>query len=153
MFRSEPRRILASTTSASDGGDVRDVGYVTAETAMVLPVFVLLLAVAMWAIAVGRAQLSAVDAARDGARAAARGESSQVVAQVIREAAPDGADFAVTTEGGEVTVVVRDRVGPAAGPLARLPAPIAAATAVAQSESESESLSPSVSPLSPLSPP
>jgi hypothetical protein len=109
---------------------------VTAETAMVLPVFAFLLAVALWAIAVGAAELSSVDAARDGARAAARGESADVVASVIRAAAPKGADFAVERDGDQVTVVVRDRVGPGAGPLAALPLPVAAATAVAQSESD-----------------
>ncbi len=102
---------------------------------MVLPVFALLLAVALWAAAVGAAQLSSVDAARDGARAAARGESADTVAAVIRAAAPAGADFAVTNDGGEFTVVVRDRVGPGTGPLAEIPVPEAAATAVAQSES------------------
>jgi hypothetical protein len=110
-------------------------GYVTAETAIVLPVFALLLAVALWALAVGRAQLDAVDAARDGARAAARGESAAVVSQVIRAAAPPGAVFAVAEDGTTITVVVRDRVGPSSGPLADLPVPVAAATAVAQAES------------------
>jgi hypothetical protein len=112
-----------------------EAGYVTAETAMVLPVFALLLAVALWALAVGAAQLSSVDAARDGARAAARGEPPDTVAAVIRAAAPTGADFAVTNDDGQFTVVVRDRVGPETGPLANLPVPEAAATAVAQSES------------------
>jgi hypothetical protein len=104
---------------------------------MVLPVFALLLAVAMWAIAVGGAELGTIDAARDGARAAARGESPQVVADLIRAAAPAGAVFAVASGDGEITVVVRDRVGPASGPLAVLPAPVAAATAVAQIEPQS----------------
>jgi hypothetical protein len=103
---------------------------------MVLPVFALLLAIALWAVAVGVAQLSSMDAARDGARAAARGESADVVAAVIRAAAPAGADFAVERDGGQVTVVVRDRVGPGTGPLAEIPAPLAAATAVAQAESD-----------------
>ena len=48
---------------------------VTAETAVVLPVLLLVLAGAVAAVVVVGAQLRCVDAAREGARAAARGES------------------------------------------------------------------------------
>src|SRR5688500_20233283 len=59
----------------------RDAGMVTAETAVVLPVLLLVLAGAVAAVTVVGAQLRCVDAAREGARAAARGES---VAEVTR---------------------------------------------------------------------
>ncbi|MDP9241529.1 MAG: pilus assembly protein, partial [Actinomycetota bacterium] len=52
----------------SDGGSV------TAELATALPVLVFLLAVALGAVGAVTAQLRCVDAAREGARAAARGE-------------------------------------------------------------------------------
>jgi hypothetical protein len=112
-------------------------GYVTAETAMVLPVLALLLAVALWAVAVGSAQLGCVDAARDGARAAARGESDAAASAAARSAAPTGAIVELRHQGSFVVVVVTARVGKGLGPLSAIPAPVAAATAVAQSEGTS----------------
>jgi Flp pilus assembly protein TadG len=49
-------------------------GMVTAETAVVLPVLLLVLAGAVAAVTVVGAQMRCVDAAREAARAAARGE-------------------------------------------------------------------------------
>jgi len=112
-----------------------DAGYVTAETAIVLPVLALLLAVALWSIAVAGAQLRCVDAARDGARAAARGEADTAVVAAAQAAAPPGADVMVSHAGARIIVVVRARVGPASGALSAIPAPVAAATAIAESES------------------
>jgi Flp pilus assembly protein TadG len=112
-------------------------GYVTAETAMVLPVLAVLLAVALWAVAVGSAQLRCVDAARDGARAAARGESDAAASAAARNAAPTGATVELRHEGSRVVVVVAARVGKGQGLLAAIPAPVAAATAVAESEGNS----------------
>lgn len=101
---------------------------------MVLPVLTLLLAVALWAVAVAGAQLRCVDAARDGARAAARGESESAAITAARAAAPRGAVIDITDDGRRVIVVVRARVGPASGVLAAIPAPVAAATAIADVE-------------------
>jgi hypothetical protein len=101
---------------------------------MVLPVLALLLAVALWAIAVGGAQLRCVDAARDAVRAAARGENEAAVIAAARVAAPAGATIDVADDGHRVVVVVRARVGPGSGALAAIPAPVAAATAVAEVE-------------------
>ncbi len=142
MCRSRQSRSAAGDNAT--GADIADrntagnkaAGYVTAETAMVLPVFAILLAVALWAVAVAGAQLSSVDAARDGARAAARGESGQAIAEVIRAEAPRGADFNIENEGSQVMVIVRARVGPGTGPLAKIAVPVVAATAVAATESD-----------------
>lgn len=112
-----------------------DGGYVTAETAMVLPVLAVLLAVALWSIAVAGAQLRCVDAARDGARAAARGETDASIEQAVRAAAPAAAAVTISHAGQQIVVVVRARVGPTSGVLTALGAPLAAATAVALSES------------------
>ncbi|MYX44995.1 hypothetical protein GTW59_28630, partial [Streptomyces sp. SID89] len=49
-----------------------DRGFVTAEAATVLPVLVLLVAALVWGLLVMIAQIQCVDAARAGARAAAR---------------------------------------------------------------------------------
>src|SRR6185312_9256918 len=73
----------------------RDDGYVTAETAVVLPALVVLLGAALWAIAVAGAQVRCVDAARDGARAAARGEPDSAVVAVAKLAGPPGCDVEV----------------------------------------------------------
>jgi hypothetical protein len=131
MCRSDPPR----RGHRAPVDDPNEAGYVTAETAIVLPVLALLLAVALWAIAVAAAQLRCVDAARDGARAAARGEADAAVVAAAEAAAPPGADVAVSHTGTRVVVVVRARVGPASGALGAIPVPVAAATAIAESES------------------
>jgi Flp pilus assembly protein TadG len=85
---------------------------VTAETAVVLPVLLLVLAAAVAAITVVGAQLRCVDAAREGARAAARGESVAVVTDLAGRAAPEGAVTDVDVADGEVRVVVTVPVSP-----------------------------------------
>jgi Flp pilus assembly protein TadG len=85
---------------------------VTAETAVVLPVLLLVLAGAVAAVTVVGAQLRCVDAAREGARAAARGESVAAVSELTGRAAPDGAITTVTPDGGEVRVTVAARIAP-----------------------------------------
>jgi Flp pilus assembly protein TadG len=87
---------------------------VTAETAVVLPVLLLVLAAAVAAVTVVGAQLRCVDAAREGARAAARGEAAAV--ELARRAAPEGAAVDVTVVGDEVRVTVTAEARPF-GPL------------------------------------
>ena len=84
---------------------------VTAETAVVLPVLLVVLAGVVAAVVVVGAQLRCVDAAREGARAAARGEDTAAVTALARRAAPDGA---TVTVGGdeEVRVAVSARIAP-----------------------------------------
>ncbi len=89
---------------------------VTAETAVVLPVLLLVLAGAVSAVVLVGAQLRCVDAAREGARAAARGEPAGVVADVAAGAAPDGAVTELGGAGGTVQVTVSATVSPL-GPL------------------------------------
>ena len=85
---------------------------VTAETAVVLPVLVLVLAAAVAAVVVVGAQLRCVDAAREAARAAARGDSAAVVGQLAAAAAPDGAVTELGGEGDTVRVTVSATVSP-----------------------------------------
>jgi Flp pilus assembly protein TadG len=87
----------------------RDAGMATAELAVALPVLVLVTVAAMSAVSVLLAHLRCVDAAREGARAAARGESAAVVRSVAARAGPTAATVAVTTAGEEVTVTVSAR--------------------------------------------
>ena len=104
---------------------------VTAETAVVLPVLLLVLAGAVAAVTVVGAQLRCVDAAREGARAAARGEDTSVVTALTGRAAPDGAATTVSADGSTVTVTVVADVAPL-GPVP-LQVPVSA-SAVAQRE-------------------
>ena len=89
---------------------------VTAETAVVLPVLLLVLAGAVAAVTVVGAQLRCVDAAREGARAAARGEPDATVSRLVGELSPDGAATRVSGDADDVRVTVTVRVAPL-GPL------------------------------------
>jgi Flp pilus assembly protein TadG len=85
---------------------------VTAETAVVLPVLLFVLAGAVAAVTVLGAQLRCVDAAREGARAAARGESDVAVRRLVDQLSPSGAVTRVSGEGEQVRVTVTVRVAP-----------------------------------------
>ncbi|WP_277425929.1 TadE family type IV pilus minor pilin [Streptomyces sp. SID10362] len=84
----------------------RDGGFVTAETAVVLPVLVVFAMALVWGLLVVAAQIQCVGAARTGARAAARQDPADAVVEVAREAAPRGARVTVSREAGLVRVVV-----------------------------------------------
>jgi Flp pilus assembly protein TadG len=85
---------------------------VTAETAVVLPVLLFVLAGAVAVITVLGAQLRCVDAAREGARAAARGEPDAAVSRLVAQLSPDGAVTRVTGDADTVRVTVTVRVAP-----------------------------------------
>jgi len=89
---------------------------VTAETAVVLPVLLFVLAAAVAAVTLLGAQLRCVDAAREGARAAARGETDAAVSRLVARLTPGGASTRVSGDGDEVRVTVTVRVAPL-GPL------------------------------------
>jgi Flp pilus assembly protein TadG len=101
-------------TRRRDGPD--EDGMVTAETAVVLPVLLLVLAGAVAAVVVVGAQLRCVDAAREAARAASRGEPAAVVLGMAADAAPDGAVTELGGDGDTVRVTVSATVSPL-GPL------------------------------------
>lgn len=83
-----------------------DRGFVTAESAVVLPVLVMFTMALVWGLLMVAAQIQCVDAARTGARAAARQDPADSVVAVTREAAPRGAEVTVDREGDQVRVVV-----------------------------------------------
>jgi Flp pilus assembly protein TadG len=89
---------------------------VTAETAVVLPVLLLVLAGAVAAMIAVGAQLRCVDAAREGARSAARGDPTAAVTAVAARVAPPGAAVQVGGGGDLVQVTVSADVTPL-GPL------------------------------------
>ncbi|MBN0048735.1 pilus assembly protein [Streptomyces actuosus] len=84
----------------------RDAGFVTAESAMALPVLVLFATGLVWGLLVVAAQIRCVDAARTGARAAARQDPPEAVLRAARDTAPPGARITVTRDGGQVRVLV-----------------------------------------------
>ncbi len=98
-----------------------DRGSVTAEAAMVLPVLLIVLAMALWVLAAVSAQLRCTDAAGVGARAAARGDAPAAVVAAARTVAPAGASVQVQPEQRVVQVVVRVEVRPLGGALRALP--------------------------------
>ncbi|MFJ4880202.1 TadE family type IV pilus minor pilin [Streptomyces sp. NPDC088745] len=78
----------------------------TAEAALALPVLVLFGMALVWALLAACAQIQCVDAARAGARAAARQEPRAASEAAVRQAAPDGARVGFRREGDLVRVVV-----------------------------------------------
>jgi hypothetical protein len=93
------------------GGDER--GTVSAEAAVVLPT-ILLFAVGMaWLVSIGVTHVRAVDAARETARAVARGEPTGAGAAVGGRVAGPGSSIHVERDG---TVVVVTVTSPVRGP-------------------------------------
>jgi Tfp pilus assembly protein PilX len=93
-------------------------GMVTAELAVVLPTLVVVVVLALGGINAGLAQMRCVDAARDGARALARGETTQTAVAVARAAAPRGATVTVHVAGDRLEVTVDGSVA-LLGPVGR----------------------------------
>ena len=81
---------------------------VTAELALTLPLLVAVTLGLVWLLAVGVAQVRLVDAARETARAAARGESTTEAVRLGEQVAPRDATMRVTA--GTQTVVARAEV-------------------------------------------
>jgi hypothetical protein len=79
---------------------------VTAESAVVLPVLVAFAMALVGGLLVVAAQIQCVDAARAGARAAARQDPPGAVVRLARETAPRGARVTVSRKGDQVHVVV-----------------------------------------------
>ncbi|WP_420716878.1 MULTISPECIES: TadE family type IV pilus minor pilin [unclassified Streptomyces] len=85
----------------------------TAEAALVIPALVLFASLLVWALMAAAAQIRCVDAARAGARAAARSEPAEVVVAAAGAAAPRGAEVRLEREGDLWRVRV---AAPAPGP-------------------------------------
>lgn len=94
MFATD-RRVLATER-----------GMVTAETAVVLPLVALFAMVLVWMVTAVTAHVQVVDAARDGARAIARGEDEQAAVAHARRVAPRDSQVRVEAEQQTVTVTV-----------------------------------------------
>ena len=101
-------------------GDDSDRGSVSAEMAVVLPVLMVVLTVAVWVLTAVSGQLRCADAAGAGVRLAARGSSASQVRAAVEATAPDGATVQVAERGDRVEVVVQVRLRPF-GSRVRLP--------------------------------
>jgi hypothetical protein len=88
-------------------------GAVTAELALGLPLLLAVTVGMVWFLAVGVAQLRAVDAARETARAVARGDDVAAAVALGRRVAPSGSTVTVVRDGDRVVVRA---TAPVAGP-------------------------------------
>lgn len=109
-------------------------GAATAELAMALPLLIAVTIGLVWLLAVGAAQVRAVDAARETARAVARGDSTSSAIARGERVAPAHSSVTVRDDGAEVTAVVVGRVSGPGGLFSRLPAVTVSAEAVAVAE-------------------
>jgi Flp pilus assembly protein TadG len=108
-------------------------GVVTAELALGIPVLLSLTVGLVWLITIGVAQVRMVDAARETARAGARGDSeAAAVAQGQRVAG--GGAVTMSTVDGQVVATATDVVAPPGGLLGFLPEVRVEAEAVTSAE-------------------
>lgn len=96
----------------------------TAELAMALPLLLAVTLGLVWLLSVGLAQIRVVDAARETARAVARGDSDSQAVALGARVAPSGSVITVRREGERVVVVARGQV---AGPVRWLPGVVGSA--------------------------
>ncbi len=85
---------------------------VTAEAAMVFPVLVCLTLALAWTVLLGAAQVRVVDAAREAARLAARGEDAATVDAAVNRLTPGAARWSASAKAGLVVLQVSTRVQP-----------------------------------------
>lgn len=110
----------------------RERGAVTAEVALVLPVLLVVVLFGLWAAGAVITNLRCIDAARDTARAVARGEPPDTAQQFGHRSAPRDAIIQITQDGNDIHVTV---TATHAWPLLdHLPSLPAKATATIQSE-------------------
>jgi hypothetical protein len=112
--RRDRRRVSLAERRARVTRPVRsgERGSVTAETAVAFPALVVVLAVALWGVSAAAAQVACVDAARAGARAAARGEPASAVRAAVLRAAPPRASISISRDPLTTRVVVRAAARP-----------------------------------------
>lgn len=78
-------------------------GMVTAETAVALPALAAVAVAMAWMLSLGASQMTLAQAAREGARAAARGDEASHVREVVLGLVP-GASVDVSLRGRRVVV-------------------------------------------------
>lgn len=111
-------------------------GAVTAELALGLPVLTAVTIGLVWLLSVGAAQVRTVDAARETARAVARGDDEAAAVALGQRVAPDGVRVSVASTGDRVVVRAAGRVPGPGGLFTFLPGADLRADAVAVAEGE-----------------
>ncbi|WP_238342895.1 TadE family type IV pilus minor pilin [Nocardioides cynanchi] len=109
-------------------------GAATAELAMSIPLLVALTIGLVWLLSIGVAQVQMVDAAREAARAAARGDPLGEAVSRGEQVAP-GSSVTVTVGDGAAVATASGDVGPPGGLLGFLPEVRLHARAVTAAES------------------
>lgn len=109
-------------------------GAVTAELAVALPVLLAVTAGLAWLLAVAIGQVRTVDAARETARALARGDDEAAALAVGQRVAPEGVALAVRREGDRVVVRASGRMAGPGGLFSAIPGAHLDAEAVALAE-------------------
>lgn len=84
-------------------------GVVTAETAVALPLLIAVTLAMTWMLSFGLAQMRSTDAAREAARALARGESVAAATALAHRVSP-GVEVRISRDAERVHVTVVDRV-------------------------------------------
>lgn len=112
-------------------------GAVTAELAMAMPLLVALTMALAWLLSLAHGQILVVDAAREAARFAARGEDDARAHELAGRIAPRGARVSLAREGEWVVVSVQARVAPLRGVLGGLGAVTLSSEATAAVEPDS----------------
>jgi hypothetical protein len=111
-------------------------GAVTAELAMALPLLFAITVGLVWLLSVGVAQVRTVDAARETARALARGDDPAAAVAAGERVVPDGGSVAVGSVDGHVSATAVVEVDGPGGLFAFLPSVTVRAEAVALAEGE-----------------
>ncbi len=106
-------------------------GAVTAELAIGLPILLVVTAGLAWLLAVAIGQVRTVDAARETARALARGDDRAAAVAVGQRIAPSGVRISVSRDGGRVVVRAEGEVAGPGGLLSAVPGAHLDAEAVA----------------------
>lgn len=111
------------TRAPRRGRSAGEHGFVTAEAAVVLPIVAAFALALVWMLSVGIAKVETVDAARDAARAIARGDDpQQAIAIALRTAPPNAHIDIEEVSTGLITVTVTVEATPPGWLLAPLPA-------------------------------
>jgi TadE-like protein len=92
------------------GREHSDKGAVTAEAVMVLPVLLAVTVGLVWLLAVGAGQIRMVDAARETARAVARGDERSGAIALGARIAPDGTRLRVSQSAEHVIVTAEGEI-------------------------------------------
>jgi len=109
-------------------------GAATAELALALPLLLAVTLGLVWLLSVASAQIRVVDAARESARAAARGDAEGAAVQRGLEVAPPGSRITLRSGAGQVTATAVGQVSGPGGLFDFLPGVTVRAEAVAAQE-------------------